>query len=152
MRLEASDDWICRIDGTKCSPYAACRKSGEDLGDIVAAQADKGGRKFDDGKLAYHLVPMDALDEVVKRFTHGAVKYAPGNWQKVDDAVERYSAALMRHYSAYRQGERADPEASGLSHIGAVAWNALVLTWFALRGFEPSASTGTVKSGMVEKE
>jgi hypothetical protein len=95
------------------------------------------GIKYDNGKLAYNLVPMDALDEVVRRFTHGAAKYAPGNWQKVDNAVERYSAALMRHYSAFRQGERSDPEAPGLSHIGAVAWNALVLVWFALRGYEP---------------
>jgi hypothetical protein len=90
------------------------------------------GTKLDGGKLRYDLVPMDAFDEVVKRFTHGAIKYAPNNWQKVDGAVERYSAALMRHYSAYRQGERRDPDAPGLSHIGAVAWNALVLVWFDL--------------------
>jgi hypothetical protein len=80
---------------------------------------------------------MDALDEVVKRFTHGAAKYAPGNWKTVDNAVDRYSSALMRHYSAYRQGEREDPEAPGMTHIGAVAWNALVLVWFALRGYAP---------------
>jgi hypothetical protein len=95
------------------------------------------GIKYDDGKLAYDLVPMDAFDEIVKRFTHGARKYAPGNWKKVEDAVERYSAALMRHYSAYRQGEQMDPEAAGLSHIGAVAWNALILIWFDLHGFRP---------------
>jgi hypothetical protein len=100
---------------------------------IAKAQADEEGRKFDGGKLRYDLVPMDALDEVVKRFTHGAAKYAPENWQAVEDAVNRYSAALMRHYSAYRQGERMDPEAPGLSHIGAVAWNALVLVWFELQ-------------------
>jgi hypothetical protein len=98
---------------------------------------NKEGRKFDGGKLAYHLLPMDALDEIVKRFTHGAGKYAPGNWKKVDNAVDRYSAALMRHYSAYRQGERIDPEAPGLSHIGAVAWNALVLIWLDLHGRRP---------------
>jgi hypothetical protein len=38
---------------------------------------------------------------------------------------------------SYRQGERTDPEAAGLSHIGAVAWNALILIWFDLRGFKP---------------
>lgn len=103
----------------------------------VEAEEKKKGVKYDDGKLAYNLVPMDALDEVVKRFTHGAAKYAPGNWQTVDNAVERYSAALMRHYSAYRQGERMDPEAPGLSHIAAVAWNALVLVWFELRSYGP---------------
>jgi hypothetical protein len=31
----------------------------------------KEGRKFGTDKLRYDLVPMDALDEAVKRFTHG---------------------------------------------------------------------------------
>jgi hypothetical protein len=34
--------------------------------------AQRPGRKDDSEKLAYNLLPMDALDEVVKRFTHGA--------------------------------------------------------------------------------
>ena len=99
------------------------------------------GRKDDSDKLRYNLLPMDALDEVVKRFTHGAKKYAPDNWQKVDDAVERYSAALMRHYSAWRQGEQNDPEAPGLTHIGAVAWNAIALVWFDLHKKEKHGYT-----------
>lgn len=89
------------------------------------------GVKFDNDKLRYDLLPMDALDEAVKRFTYGAKKYAPDNWQKVPDALNRYTAALLRHLSAWRQGEKIDPE-SGLTHIGAVAWNALVLVWFDL--------------------
>jgi hypothetical protein len=32
-------------------------------------EAAKEGRKFDGDKLRYDLVPMDALDEVVRRFT-----------------------------------------------------------------------------------
>jgi hypothetical protein len=98
----------------------------------------KEGCKFDGDKLRYDLLPMDALDEVVRRFTYGAGKYpVPDNWKNLDNAVERYSAALMRHYSAYRRGERMDTEASGLSHIGAAAWNALVLVWFDLHGQRP---------------
>jgi hypothetical protein len=92
----------------------------------------KENRKFDKGKLRYNLLPMDALDEVVKRFTHGAEKYEVDSWKLVDNAVERYSAALMRHYSAWRQGEGYDPDCPELTHIGAVAWNALALVWFEL--------------------
>ncbi|MDR1095479.1 MAG: DUF5664 domain-containing protein [Spirochaetaceae bacterium] len=115
-----------------CTRGDGCHKL---CGDFVQACE---GVKYDDGKLAYNLLPMDALDEVVKRFTYGAEKYpVPDNWKKTGDAVERYSAALMRHYSAYRQGEQADPDAPGLSHIGAVAWNALALVWFELRGYKP---------------
>jgi hypothetical protein len=117
-----------------CKRKAVCKKAGNytRLCDDHALP-DGIGAKFDTDKLRYDLLSMDALDEIVKRFTHGAEKYAPGNWKKVEGAVERYSAALMRHYSAYRQGERMDPEAPGLSHIGAVAWNALALVWFDLR-------------------
>jgi hypothetical protein len=98
----------------------------------------KEGCKFDEDKLRYDLVPMDALDEVARRFTYGAGKYpVPDNWKNLDNAVERYSAALMRHYSAYRQGEQSDPGAPGFSHIGAVAWNALVLVWLDLHGQRP---------------
>jgi hypothetical protein len=110
------------------------------------------GLKFDTDKLRYDLVPMDALDEIVKRFTYGARKYAPENWKSVEDAVERYCAALMRHFSAYRQGERIDPEAPGLSHIGAAAWNALVLIWFDLRGFRPGGGTVRDDSGHFDSE
>jgi hypothetical protein len=116
-----------------CKLKHTCRKVGDYTRlckDFTLAGEDY---KSDGGKLRYDLVPMDALDEVVKRFTHGTAKYAPGSWKKLDNAVERYSAALMRHYSAYRQGERLDPESPGLSHIGAVAWNALALVWFDLR-------------------
>jgi hypothetical protein len=111
----------------------------------MSRHTGKEGRKFDTDKLRYDLVPMSAFDEIVKRFTHGAKKYAPGNWQKVEDAAERYGAALMRHYSAYRQGERDDPEAPGLTHIGAVAWNALILTWLDLRGHRPKGEIGEEK-------
>jgi hypothetical protein len=51
----------------------------------------------------------------------------------------------MRHYSAYRQGEQMDPEAAGLSHIGAVAWNAIVLLWFDLHGVRPEGDKDAEK-------
>lgn len=91
------------------------------------------GRKDDDAKLRYDLIDFGVLDELVKRFTHGAEKYGPNNWQLVDNATDRYQAALLRHLSAYAQGESMDPD-SGLTHISAVLWNAYVLTWFDLKG------------------
>jgi hypothetical protein len=98
---------------------------------VLPAVYEAAGNKYDGEKLRYNLLPMDAVDEVVRRFTHGAQKYAPDNWKRVENPVERYATALMRHYSAWRQGEVVDGE-SGLTHIGAVAWNALVLVWFDL--------------------
>jgi hypothetical protein len=123
--IHAAGDGTCNFDqencvGTFCDNYQVLRDE------------PKEGRKYDAGKLRYDLVPWDAFDEIVKRFTHGAKKYAPDNWKKVPDAESRYRAALMRHFSAYCQGERDDPDEAGLSHIGAVAWNALVLIWFEI--------------------
>jgi hypothetical protein len=82
------------------------------------------GMKFDHAKPDYSLVPFGALDEVVKVLTYGAKKYDRHNWQHVEDI--RYQAALMRHFSAYMQGERNDPE-SGINHLAHLACSVLFL-------------------------
>jgi hypothetical protein len=87
------------------------------------------GHKFDDNKLRYDLVPPIALEGIVKVLTHGAVKYAPNNWQLVPDAKARYTAALMRHLEAWRKGELVDPD-SGLPHMAHIGCNAMFLAWF----------------------
>jgi hypothetical protein len=74
------------------------------------------------------LLPFEALEEIARVLTYGAKKYAPNNWQKVPDAKERYEAALLRHFSAHKRGEKNDPE-SGLSHLAHVGCNALFLIW-----------------------
>lgn len=91
------------------------------------------GVKFDGvDKLRWELLPVDALTEVVKRYTHGANKYAPNGYVDVDNPIERYYAALMRHLVAWRLGQKYDPDAPDLTHLSAVAWNALTLIWFEL--------------------
>lgn len=73
------------------------------------------GQKHDDGKPRYDLLPPIAIDEMAKVMTFGAEKYAPDNWRCVDNAVERYRAALLRHSFAMLSGEELDPE-TGLPH------------------------------------
>jgi hypothetical protein len=82
----------------------------------VARMDSEAGRKFDQGKLDYTLLPWDALTEVVKVLQHGVEKYARDNWLYVPNALERYEAAGMRHRIARLQGEEMDPE-SGYSHL-----------------------------------
>lgn len=84
------------------------------------------GMKFDDEKNRWDLLPFDVMDEVVKILTFGAKKYEDNNWKKI--SPERYKAALMRHYSAWVQGEKNDGE-SGLSHMSHVICNAIFLRW-----------------------
>lgn len=74
------------------------------------------GRKFDNGKLQYGLLPPLALEETVKVLTFGAIKYEPDNWQRVPDSKRRYFDALQRHVWAWKQGEQIDQE-SGLPHL-----------------------------------
>jgi hypothetical protein len=78
------------------------------------------GVKYDADKLRYDLVPTYALKDIVAVLTHGAKKYAPDNWRKVDDLENRYFAAAMRHMEAWRQGTEMDEE-SGLPHLAHAA-------------------------------
>lgn len=91
----------------------------------------KEGTKFDTGKPDWSLLPLDAVEEVVKVMDMGAKKYARNNWQQMQD-INRYRAAMMRHMKAEQSGESTDPE-SGLPHIAHVACNAIFLVWFELR-------------------
>lgn len=78
------------------------------------------GRKYDEGKPMYNLLPADALEEVVKVLTAGAIKYNEPidqeNWRYVDNPDARYFAASQRHQWAHKRGELMDngtPEKPG---------------------------------------
>ena len=79
-----------------------------------------------DGKTMYELVPIEAIEEIGKVMTYGAGKYAPNNWQKVDQ--KRYYAALLRHLFAWFKGETHDPE-SGYHHLSHVITNVAFMIW-----------------------
>lgn len=89
------------------------------------------GVKYDGGKPKWDLLPSDALEEIVKVYTMGAVKYAPHNWAQ-GMSWSRVFAAMMRHAWAYWRGEDIDPE-SGLNHMAHVGWGALTLLAYAKR-------------------
>jgi len=74
------------------------------------------GVKHDTDKPRFDLIPPRAEEMLAKVLTFGANKYAPGNWQHVPDAENRYIAAALRHINAHRLGEHSDPE-TGLSHL-----------------------------------
>jgi hypothetical protein len=76
-------------------------------------------------------MPWQALTEVVGVLTFGAKKYVPWGWVNVDNAVERYDAALMRHWVAYKRGETKDPE-SGKHPLAHLVCDGLFLLAFAI--------------------
>jgi len=90
------------------------------------------GMKFDQDKLRWDLLPMDAVQEAVKIMTFGARKYSANNWQKLEDFDNRYYGALMRHLTAWRLGESRDPE-SGELHLSHALTDLIFLLWNELR-------------------
>lgn len=77
---------------------------------------NQSGIKHDKDKLRWDLLDLETLEEEVKVLTFGAAKYGPNNWKGVEDGINRYFAALLRHVTAWRTGERLDPE-SGQHHL-----------------------------------
>lgn len=76
------------------------------------------GRKDDQGKPRFELLPSDALRAIAVILTFGALKYEDRNWEKGMD-WSRVFGALQRHLWSWWEGESLDPE-TGKSHL----WNA----------------------------
>lgn len=97
------------------------------------------GTKADGGKLRWDLMPFEALGEITKVMTFGAVKYEDRNWEK-GILYGRVYAALMRHLEAWWNARlwRAsgnDPE-TGLSHLAHAGCCLLFLLTYELRGMK----------------
>lgn len=63
----------------------------------------KEGIKYDSGKPTVGEMIKDfgpAIREVARVWKFGADKYEKSNWQKLDDAENRYTNALVRHLLA----------------------------------------------------
>ena len=87
------------------------------------------GNKFDGQKARFDLLPVEALEEVVKIYTYGAVKYGDRNWEK-GMSWSRLFGAMMRHAWAFWRGEDKDSE-SGLLHMAHVTWYGLALIQYS---------------------
>jgi hypothetical protein len=83
------------------------------------------GAKVDAGKPDASLLGMfgKALLEVARVGTYGAEKYTRGGWQHVPDGINRYTAAMLRHFLQENDHEY-DSDLPVL-HAAQVAWNAL---------------------------
>lgn len=76
--------------------------------------------------------------------TFGANKYTDRGWIEVENPIERYSSALLRHYLNFKSGEIDDRE-SGLPHLAHLAWNALAI----LQLWMKQNSIAKVKAGDI---
>lgn len=91
-------------------------------------EASKVGLRFNEGKLAWHLVDFPALEPMVRVLMYGAEKYLPNNWKK-GMPLEEILDCGQRHLAAIYSGEMNDKE-SGLPHIGHLICNAMFYSYF----------------------
>lgn len=73
------------------------------------------GTKHDQDKIRTELFPLDVMLAISKVLTFGAKKYEDHNWKK-GIKYTRLQGALLRHISAWANGEGLDPE-SKLPHL-----------------------------------
>lgn len=94
------------------------------------------GAKADQGKpdLSLLLFFGKALQSVAAVGTLGAKKYSRGGWQHVDDGVNRYTAALLRHMT--QENAESNDKESGFAHAAHAAWNALARLELMIRESE----------------
>jgi hypothetical protein len=80
-------------------------------------------QRYGDAKVPLHLVPPAASMAIATGLQEGAAKYGPWNWR--DNRVElmTYYGAVLRHLSAWVEGEWGDDDSEiGKSHLdGAIA-------------------------------
>lgn len=88
--------------------------------------------KDDGGKAPWHLLPFDALREVVAVLAFGAGKYGERNWE-AGLSYSRCFSAAQRHLTAWWMGENADPE-TGCSHLAHACCCVLFLLALHWRG------------------
>lgn len=79
-------------------------------------------------KLRWDLVPWNAFEKIVEIITEGAKEenYGVDNWKTQSSKL--FDAAMIRHYVAYKKGERYDSRWN-LTHLAHLACNALFLLW-----------------------
>ena len=101
---------------------------------MVDGRVLKDGTKDDKEKIRLDLLPFDAIEEIGRVYTIGARKYEDRNWEKGIKYM-RIVGAILRHLIAWVRGDTFDPE-NGQRHSAAVAWNAIALVAYELRGMD----------------
>lgn len=77
---------------------------------------------YGDKKVPLHLVPPALLIGAAKALGEGGRKYGPYNWRKTQVEAMTYVGAILRHLSAYQDGEDVDPESTeGKLHLDGIA-------------------------------
>ncbi|MCK1479342.1 hypothetical protein IVB27_32530 [Bradyrhizobium sp. 197] len=107
------------------------------------------GHKDDKGKDPWSLAPFDAFSAIVKVLKFGAEKYAPRNWEK-GMLWSRPFDALMRHLTAWWEGEKCDSD-TGYSHLWHAGCCIVFLIAYEIRGIGQDDRPATIEQERKDK-
>lgn len=69
----------------------------------------------------------DALKEVCKVSMEGAIKYTRGGWKHVENGINRYTAAYIRHWLDRNISGETHSKDLGLLHLSHELWNLMAV-------------------------
>lgn len=88
--------------------------------------------RHDQNKTQWDLLPMEAIEPIVKVLEFGAAKYSANNWRVGEGfKFSRVLNSMRRHLYAYIKGQDNDPE-SGLPHLAHIGCNVMFLLYYSL--------------------
>lgn len=121
---------VCALDWDR-----KCHEDCTDFGSIFLQEATpEVGIKHDGGKPRLAEMIMDFAPEMVelcKVWEFGADKYSKSNWKLVDNGIDRYTNAMLRHLLAETNNLYDDE--SKLLHAAHIAWGAMARLHFILK-------------------
>lgn len=92
------------------------------------------GKKFDDEKLDWSVLPLEILEPLVSVFMAGEKKYGYMNCMKeFENGDRRFFAAGMRHAVDCQNDPLAKDDETGCYHAAQSAWNSLMRLHHAIR-------------------
>lgn len=123
---------VCSLDwGRKC--HEDCTNF-ESISPHVVIPDQTVGIKYDGGKPRLAEMMMDFAPEMIelcKVWEFGADKYSKSNWKLVDNGIDRYTNAMLRHLLAETNNLYDDE--TKLLHAAHIAFNALARLHFILK-------------------
>ena len=121
---------VCALDWDR-----KCHEDCTDFGSIFLQEATpEVGIKYDGGKPRLAEMVVDFAPEMIelcKVWEFGADKYSKSNWKLVDNGIDRYTNAMLRHLLAETNNLYDDE--SKLLHAAHIAWGALARLHFILK-------------------